>query len=274
MNRNSNNRKRAFAEVVTVDAWHRPFSKKLGKVDLHADVVFGTARVGSEEQSQVRFRLAIKRAEIVVIVPPTEPVKIDKFSVCRDSPEMKGRLTQTTEKTKSLKRGITGKAELNKGLRLGALLEGSGESKATTKSKIEIAAPFRLFSVTLSRTAEGDYRWKVESETEGPLNGRPWHPTKQPRLKLVDERADRDKGLAPVVRVEVRCKREDLVIDDIELKDKKLWNKLKQLAGFRNKMAAAESYIRDRLALEGLDVGDLKDKFGHLTLAHAEAEPT
>ena len=64
MNSNSDNRKRAFADVVTVDAWHGSFLEGHAKVDLHVDVVFGTARVGGESQSPVRFRLSAKRAEV------------------------------------------------------------------------------------------------------------------------------------------------------------------------------------------------------------------
>jgi hypothetical protein len=44
MSRNADNRKRAFADVVTIDAWHEGFSDNRPRVDLHADVVFGTAR--------------------------------------------------------------------------------------------------------------------------------------------------------------------------------------------------------------------------------------
>ena len=74
MHRNSDNRKRALADLVTIDVWHDDFGKR--RVNLHADVVFGTARVGGESESQVRFRLSVKRAEVVVIVPDFEPVSI------------------------------------------------------------------------------------------------------------------------------------------------------------------------------------------------------
>ena len=44
--------------------------------DLHADVVFGVARVGGEADSPVRFRLSIKRAGIIVLIPESEPVRL------------------------------------------------------------------------------------------------------------------------------------------------------------------------------------------------------
>jgi len=55
MSLNSDNRRRLFAEVVSVEAWHDPFSPKVPKVNLCADVVFGEARVGGDIESPVRF---------------------------------------------------------------------------------------------------------------------------------------------------------------------------------------------------------------------------
>lgn len=92
MRRNYDNRKRALADVVTIEPWHDDFGKP--RVNLHADVVFGTARLGGEAESPVRFRLSVKRAEVTVIVPESEPVSVDKLSVSRDSPELHGRLKE------------------------------------------------------------------------------------------------------------------------------------------------------------------------------------
>jgi hypothetical protein len=38
-------------------------------------------------------------------------------------------------------------------------------------------------------------------------------------------------------------------------------------------MAAAISYIRDRLSAEGLEVSNIEDRFGQVTLGIATAEP-
>jgi len=86
-------------------------------------------------------------------------------------------------------------------------------------------------------------------------------------MRLTDTRRNRTKGIAPVVRLEVRCRREDLLIEDLEIKDEGLWASVKEKAGFMNRMAAAESYIRDQLTSLGLEVGNIEDKFGRLSLA-------
>ena len=81
---NSHNRKRIFTDLVSIEAWHKEFTDKRRKVDLHADVVFMTARVGGEKESKVRFRLSLKRAEFVIVIPESEPVDVDKFSISRE----------------------------------------------------------------------------------------------------------------------------------------------------------------------------------------------
>jgi hypothetical protein len=92
MSQHHDNRRRAFADVVSIDAWHEPFDGEHGRADLHADIVFGTARVGGEAAAPVRFRLSVKRAEIVLVVPSSEPVSIDRGTVSRDSPDLPAQL--------------------------------------------------------------------------------------------------------------------------------------------------------------------------------------
>jgi len=272
---NSDNRRRAFADVVTIDAWHEAFTEETSKVDLHADVVFGTARVGGEMEAPVRFRLSVKRAEIVVIIPELEPVSVDKTSVSRDSPELEGRLTEIIEQaTHASAEGIIS-AQVSASS--GAHASVSGKARAagdfSKSKKLEVSETIQLILATQSKTEDGHYRWLMEPGNSSVLKGRPWDAAKKPRLKLVDCRSDRGKGIPPTVRVEVRCRREDLAIEDIEIKDKKLWESVKNRIGFKNRLAAAESYIRDRLTEEGLQVKNISDVFGQITLGSTTAQP-
>jgi hypothetical protein len=273
MSRNFDNRKRAFADAVTVEAWHDDFGDGKSRVDLHADVVFGMARVGGEADSPVRFRLSIKRAEVVVIIPDTEPVSVDKRSVSRDSPQLEGRVTKTIER----KVKARAKAKLSGSIspiHLIGSASGTADAEAglSSSDKLSMSGAARLMLVTQSQTEEGYYRWIVTPRTKSFLDGRPWDPIKEPRLKLIDRRKDRKKSIPPTVRVEIRCRREDLLIVDLKLKDGGLWQSLKGKTGFRNKLAAAESYIRDRLSEEGLEVKNISDIFGQVTLASTTAE--
>jgi hypothetical protein len=160
-------------------------------------------------------------------------------------------------------------------------LEAHREAGMSSKSRMETTETISLMLVTQSQSEEGYYRWIVEpggaDEPEangGRLKGHPWDARKNPRLKLRDDRTDRSKGIAPAVRVEVRCRREDLAIEDIHLKDSTLWERLKKRPGSRNRMIAAEAYIREKLTAEGLEVRNIHDHFGILTIASVTAEPS
>jgi hypothetical protein len=274
VSKNSDNRRRAFADVVAIDAWHDSFGGDVSAVDLHADVVFGTARVGGEADSPVRFRLSVRRAEVIVVIPDSEPVSVDRRSVSRESTESQGKLTEIVEQsTEAHATGGLSASVGATGLSGGISADAGAQANISSTRKLEISANVQFMVVTQSINADGHYRWIVEPRRSRILEGRPWDGVRVPRLKLIDKRKDRSKGIPPTVRVEVCCRREDLVIENLEVKDNSVWEKVKSRAGFANRMAAAESYIRDRLTEEGLDVQNIREIFGELTLGSIMAEP-
>jgi len=274
MSNNSANRKRAFAEAVSIDAWHQAFGPEAAKVDLHADVVFGTARVGGEADSPVRFRLRMKRADLVVVIPDSEPAMIDKQSVSRDAPQLRAHVKRTMEASATAGAEAQVEGGVSPRSASGSVkASASVAAKTASSRKIEVSGELGMMTVTQSRTADGDYRWSIEPSTGDYLEGRPWDGALAPRLKLIDRRKDRSKGIPPTVRVEVRCKREDIEITDLIVKDEGLWKKAKRRVGFKNRIRAAEAYIRSKLAEEGLEVSNIADAFGEITLASTTAEP-
>jgi hypothetical protein len=273
MAHNSDNRRRAFADVVTVDAWHKSFDGKRSKADLHADVVFGTARLGGEQESPIRFRLSVKKAEIVVVIPDSEPLSVDKASVARESPETHGHITEVVEQsTKLHAKGSFSSSLSPSAASAGASAEAGAQRSRSAHRKSEISRKVDLMIVTSSKTPEGHYRWLIKPSATSFLEGRPWNAAENPRLKLIDERKARSKSVPPTVRVEVHCRREDLIIEDLEIKDENIWEAVKARVGFKNRRAAAVSYIRDRLTEEGLEVKNIDDIFGEVTLASVTAD--
>jgi hypothetical protein len=273
MSNNSANHTRAFADVVTIDAWHSAFVEGRAKVSLHADVVFGTARLGGEPDSTIRFKLSIKRAELVVIVPETEPLRIDKASIARDAPK------RTGSETKTVKEGASISTEGKVGVSLGTTtaqgevgVQSSGKKKSETQTKTIITSRFSDMLVTQSMTAERDYRWSIECRPGEVLDGRPWDGLKHPRMKIIDTRRDPDSGVPPAVRLEMRCRREDLSISSIQLKDNNMWKRVRSRLGFGNRILAAEAYIIHRLAEEGLTTRNFSDRYGEILLATTIAE--
>lgn len=261
-------------EIVSLEAWHDPFNKKNKRVDVHVDVAFLSGRLGGEDASEVRFILELRQAEIVVMIPPTEPARVDPGSVSRDAPQVEAKLVREKKFKRETHTKLGGAAKMDgDGVSLSAST-GAGVSAAKTDQlRSELTEAIKNMRILHSLGPDKQHRWSVASITkDGALTGRPWDASEAPRLKVIDTRPDRERGLAPVVKVEVRCRREDLIIRNIQLKNVTgLEDRLKR-GSRRNREVAAEAVIRSRLLEEGLLSGDIEDRFAILTLAAIEAQ--
>ena len=195
MSTNRLNHQRVFAGVLSIDAWHEKFLPDTATVKLHADVVFSQARVGGETESQIRFRLSIKRAELSVIVSETEPLGVNKRSV-RRSGQVKTE-DRTFEQTTELIGATGGDAKIAVGPTkmsgsfsteaLGKLKRILKKKQRTTENVAAIEVIYRY-----DNFARCD-RWTFEPGIGDNLVGRPWSALKSPLLELVDLRNDRAK---------------------------------------------------------------------------------
>jgi hypothetical protein len=268
---NQNNRTRSFGEIITLEAWHDKFDDTNQKVSLHADVVFREGRLGGDPTSEVKFRLSVKQAELVIILPELEPVKVDPSSVLRDDSDLT--IHRTLNKNTETNAGASADIKMISTAKekISADVSVSGGQKISETEVVEAVEVLKKMRVVQSKTADGHYRWELSPAGNTILEGRPWNPNDHPRLKLVDLRSDRSKGIAPAIMLEVRCLREDLRITNIELKDNNLFRKLKEGKAFQNKLIAAQAYIRQRLINEGLNFGDLSDSYAPVVLARIQA---
>lgn len=270
----NDNRLKAFAEVISIDAWHEQFSEDRQIADLHADVVFGTARVGGERESPVRFRLSLKRAELIIIIPDSEPIGVDRSTIARlgNAATFTRTTEQTTQTTRSLEGG--GNASISGAGASGALsVKGRAEKSTSLNEKLEGKEEVLSIKVT-HRFNNNDKTdgWRFESALEdASLDGRPWDAMQSPLLKLVDKRKGGSRKVEPSIRLEIRCLREDMKIEDIIIKDETLRGKLAGKVGFTNNLKAAEAYIRNKLEELGLEAGDLSDDFAKIKLAEVTA---
>jgi hypothetical protein len=264
------NRLRALAEVVAAEAWHKAFEDVGARTDLHVDVVFGVGRIGGGDPSGVRFRLALRRAELVVIAPEHEPVRIDPASVRRDaSKPVLGKTEAKTKVSKSAGLSLAGQSGVStKGVKAEVGAKGNISLAAAKNRTVTATQMFKGMTVTQSQTPDGQYRWSIEPALgEATLAGRPWEADKAPRLQLVDQRPLGSKSMPPTVRIEVRCLREDLEISQIKLDDPSVWAAFNRRKAARNRMVAAEAAIRTLLTEEGLVTGDMSDPYAQLILA-------
>jgi hypothetical protein len=262
----------ALADVVSVEAWHDSFSQDVTAVDLFVDAVFSMGRLGAEADALVSFELCVRRAEVVVVVPPSEPLTVDPASVSRDTPKIEGKRTKATKKSQSWGLGFRALGELLiSGPSGSGSLSAEAATKGSTEENTEVSETLAAMSVKNSKTEDAQHRWTLTPTLQDYLDGRPWNAKAEPRLKLVDLRK-RKTGLPPAVRIEVRCRREDLIIKKIKLKDKSRRDVIQARADQRNREIAAEAYIRDQLLRRGLVVGDLRDASAQMTLAMVFAE--
>ena len=268
------NRKRGLADVVGVEAWHQAFTHESDRSELHIDVVFQTARLGGDIEAPIRFKLGVKRAEVVVVLPTGEPVRVAPETVSRDAPSVTGQAKEVRVTNKN----IAANANVGGGLspsgseasvKLGMNASGS----ASVQNTIDTTATITGINVVHMKTGDALHRWLLSPNTSENLEGRPWD-SKSSRLVLIDTRKDRNNGLAPSIRVEIRCLREDLDISNIVLKDSKLWNIISNRPGHRNRIAAAEAFIRNKLAEHNLLGSEetIEDPFCEMVLASTIAE--
>ena len=273
MNHGGNdNRIRSFSDVVSIDAWHQDLNDKCSRADLHAHVVFGEAKLGGEQESPVRFRLSIRRAEIVVVISETEPLGVDPASVTRDLLNVKGtrKVIRSVARQKSVG-GAVGVKVSAKGASGEVSAKAAVGAKSSASEVTTLSEQVSVHIITQSKTTDGFYRWIVAMQDGGALSGAPWDGTAKPRLTIVDQRTHKRSNIPPSLRVEVRCSREDLIIEDLELKDESKWNMLRNAHGAGRRIAAAEGYLLDQLTKVGLEVSNISDKFGTLVLASATA---
>jgi hypothetical protein len=272
MSNNFDNRMRAFAELVSIEAWHEDFTNENKRVALHADVTFGTARLGGEPEASVRFKLSLKRAELVVILSDREPAIVDPSSVARDWHGLTG---TKSLRSKSLKSGITS-IEATAGIgpegldaRIGASAKGSIEGEY---EEIVVASEDICRIKVCHAQSEGkDQKWSFEPDLEAVLKGKPWNANDMPILDIVDRRKDSSEGIAPVVTLELRCLREDLHIENIVVKNPNFWERVGPKWNNRNHVIAAEAFIRNKLAEHGLETVDLGDAYSRLVLGTVTA---
>ena len=267
------NRIRALAEVASLDAWHKGFTASRKAVELHVDVAFAEGRVGGEPGDPVRFRLALKRATVVVVVPPFEKLGIDRASVSRDAPTVKVKASEVRKTRTRLGLGgkAKGKAALT-GLNASGVVDAVARAERSRERAIRITQELGPLSVMQMQTADGDYAWVIEPTLDGRLHGRPWNAHKRPRMKVVDLREERSRGLEPAVTVELRCRRMDLDIQGIAPTAKRDLAALAADPFGPNKMRAVEAVIRTRLARAGLLHGDLEDPYAEIVLCAVLAE--
>lgn len=260
------NRRRALHEVVSLDGWYDPFSHKKKLSALHVDVAFHEGIIGGDDpESDVIFRLKLKRADVVVVVPEVEPLSVEKASVSRDAPNKEVTRTEKGLLVRKRSASISGTLTAVPMAIFGAVKAGlNGELSDQKEESVSSREKLTAMSVLQIMTPDGHYAWRIEPNLGDALSGRPWNALRQPRLKLKDKRPIGSKSIEPGVNLEIRCRKSDLQIWDVKLKS---GEKIKGA----NNLIAAEIEIRNRLIGSGLLLDRDDFEYSMLTLNNVRA---
>jgi len=270
MSQNMNNRRRAFADVVSLEAWHEELTTETKHVSLHVDASFGEAYYGGENESDIRFKLQIKRAELVLITPETEPIIVDPRTVERFIKD--GKILKTLTQQKNLEVGSEVCVEGNISSKPSGKVSAKGQAKAQVKvdEELKIEQEVSRFQIAQNKDEDGYYRWILTSNIGSYLKDKPWDPLETP-LADISSRVNIDK-VGSAVRLEIRCRREHLDIYDIKFKDEKKNKNIFSRNGSKERIRAAEAFLREMFADEGLEAGEVSESLSILTLAAVTAE--
>jgi hypothetical protein len=248
-----------FSEVVSIDAWHSHFDENDDTATVHVDLTFLEGQLGSEADSQIRFNLALKRAELVFIIPKTEPLQVLQSSVDREPP-IEGVARWIREHESEIQGAARSAVSASRQPKFDVSAEASASGKSKVSTASEITVPISNFKMSQSMDSEGNYRWEITSEAGNKLNGKVWNPVVKPRLKI---KQTTKSNISPTCRVMVRCRREDFEITNIQPKSgAKIGSKF-----LFNKKAAAAAFIRNKLSELGLNNDNFDEEYMQICIA-------
>lgn len=259
------NTTRALQQAVSIDGWLGQFDEN-GVASVHADIVFRNGSFGEDPDSKIRFKIALKRAEIVLRIPDHEPIKVVRGSIMRTVASASG--VKKTQKTQKMGlKAIAKAAASNLGLSGSAETEGHVETEK--QQEITLSEDVTQFVEQHFPTPDGHYGWEIanhDASNAAYLKGSPWDAVEAPRMDVKHQTGQITNSVSMLV--EIRCAREDIEILDLEEKDPEARQIFARKKNRDVNLAAAEQLIKEELFKAGfLDVPDLSEKHSRLLIA-------
>ena len=262
------NRVRVFTEVCQLDAWHSPVNTE-GNTKVHVELSFGIGRIGGDD-SELDFTFRVRLRKAVLSVRLSPPLKAIRSGVARSVPEAQITHTRVRQAKDTINK--EGKADVAlTPSRLAATLSGS-ISNAQSKEfvdHLQLVQQLPHILVATVPTDDAGYAWSLEPTFSPHLDGQPWDPINAPRLVVRDYPTS--PRIEPVIEARLTCLKEDLVIDDIQIKNAPIREAIANVIASDLKMKAAEQYIRRVLTEINLEPSAMDNRFSKLILASAIA---
>jgi len=269
----NNNKHKKLGRLAITRAWFDPVADTTPpRHAFKMDIVFTNERLGGGPDDPVRFRVGMKQCEVVVIPPISDPsIRIDERTILSGSSPATVTIKRETEASAE----VSGEAHLDlgaTGLSSGANVKAAAKRRRVVHASTEEVLPVLLG--TRSQSQEGHQSWNIRridgTET---LEGQLWDAHADgPRFELLDRRpemareSDKRTGLHPAVVVEIRCKREDLEIVDIDVTDSADAKIMLGLPSRKKAMKVAEAFLKQQLQKECLRVGDIHEPFSDIVV--------
>jgi hypothetical protein len=258
-----NNRTRVLAQVLSVDAWHKPFRLDSNTAAVHVELSFHEGRIGGDDPSfPFTFRIRLKKALLSIRLDA--PLTIVRDSVARPLQRYDAEHTRVVSIKDATKTNGNLKASLNPPS-VGLSAETGGSNEVSKEEYVKLVQEIPPISVAPRPSGRHEYRWEMEPKHKAYLDGQPWNPISEPRLSV---RLPSDKmKIDPAIKVFVSCALEDIEIDELVPKDTGFIDAMKN--GIFNKIneAAAIQQLKITLKEAELEVSSLDDRFSHLIIA-------
>ncbi|MEM0961676.1 MAG: hypothetical protein AAGK21_03920 [Bacteroidota bacterium] len=266
------NKIRSLGQIAVANAWFDLVERDgPPRYSFHLDVSFRRERIGGEEGDPARFRVALKECEVVVLLPTGETeLRIDRRTIATH------RSSRSVERTREQvsSQALQGTAGMEVGPEVfGARANAAAGLERATKETTTSRSEGPPLLGQRSATREGDLSWVI-SRNDGSdfLDDVLWDAKMEPRFEIVDGRDERVQErdartqIYPTFTVEVRCRSEDLRIDEIELTDPDERGLLSRLGAPKKRQKAAEALIKRELQMNGLRVGDIHQPYSRLVV--------
>lgn len=260
-----NNRKRVLAEVLSIDAWHKPFRTDGLTSSVYVELSFQEGRIGGNDpEMPFTFRIKLKRALLTIHLE--RPLLIDRSTVARNIPKepivVVGTLSEKQSSSSSAKANISASLAAPK---VSASVAASSDLGSSAEQKMTYQQHKPRILVSAKPRGLNEYAWELTPTFEGALDGQPWDPLAEPRLSV--RHPSETLRLPPAIRVVLTCALEDVAIDELTPKKDGVLDIVRQVVTNEVSYAAAVQYLKTVLAEADLEVGTLDNRFSELLIA-------
>lgn len=259
-----NNQKRYLSEVLSLDSWHDPIRTETGSA-VHVEVSFQRGRLGGDDADfPFTFNIALRKALLTIDLE--SPLSIDRRTIARSIPPNQGELTQILDAQKKSKNNASLKGKLSpSSMHISASGGASFESGVSQEQKLKLVQQIPKTVAIPKPGGSQSYSWELFPGYEEYLSGQPWHPVDEPRFYTVSAKGK--SKLSPSIKITMSCLLEDIIIDNLEMKDCRPLAIIKEMALNKVNNAAAVQYIKQCMKSMQLEAGALDDRFSKLIIA-------